>query len=119
MAMFSDRVDRIQVAQHWIRKHGYMLDRALDFYGKNKDRLQFLHVDYRDLVRDPLPVLQRIYAARNEQIDEGLRETFVSANEGNRQGKYGQHVYSLADFDMDESYVDQYTSHYQEFRKQL
>lgn len=119
MAMFSDRVDKIQVAQHWVRKHGYMLDRALDFYGKNKDRLQFLHVDYQDLVRDPLPVIQRIYAGRNDRIDEGLREIFLSANKRNGQGKYGRHIYSLSDFDMDETFVDQFTKRYQEFREQL
>lgn len=117
--MFSNRVDQKQVAEHWVRKNGYMLDRALAFRKANKHRLRFIDVDYKDLINDPLQILHRIYAGRNNLIDEKLEKIFTSANDRNRHGKYGRHTYHLSDFDIDESFIDLHTKEYQEFQKHL
>ncbi len=116
-AMFSDRVVEKEVAQHWVRKSGYMLDRALDFYDRNRYRLNFIHVEYEDLTRDSMNVLHRIYDAREEKIDEALEKTFMFANKQNKQGKYGRHIYRLSDFGIDKEFIDRYTNKYRELRK--
>ncbi len=117
--MFSDRVDENEAAQHWVRKSGYMLDRALAFREGNKQRLQFIDVDYTDLVRDSMPVLHRIYADRNDRIDEHLKKIFRSADDRNSQGKYGRHIYRLSDFGIDEVFIDQHVKKYREFMKRI
>ena len=117
--MFSDKVDQHEVAQHWVRKNGYMLDRALAFHEKNGHRLKFTDVPYRGLVDDSIEVIHRIYADRNENISPELEKIFIEANKQNGQGRYGKHLYSLDDFGIDEVYVDKHTKDYQLFQKKL
>lgn len=117
--MFSDQVDKNEVAKHWVRKNGYMLDRALDFHEKNGHRIDFTDVQYKDLVNDSMEVIHRIYSDRNEPISDDLEKIFTEANNKNGQGRYGQHIYSLADFGIDEKYVDEHTKKYQEFQQKI
>ncbi len=117
--MFSDRVDKHEVAEHWVRKNGYMLDRALKFHEENSHRTHFTDVAYKDLVEDSMKVMHRIYADRNEPISSELEKIFNESGNRNPKGKYGQHIYSLDDFGIDEKYIDKYTAAYQEFRQKL
>jgi len=55
-------------------------------------------VAYLDLVRNPMEVVRRIYARLGEHLTpeaEAKMERFLAENP---QGKFGRHVYSLADF---------------------
>ena len=117
--MFSDRVDKHEVAEHWVRKNGYMLDRALKFHEENSHRTHFTDVPYRDLVEDSMKVMHRIYADRNETVSSELEKIFNESGNRNPKGKYGQHIYSLDDFGIDEKYIDKYTAAYQEFQQKL
>ena len=118
-AIFSNRADRHQVAEHWVRKNGVMLDKALGFLRENNHRTLFTHLTYKELVEDTPEVMNRIYADRGEQISPELKQRFAEANAKNGQGKYGQHIYSLEDFGIDEKYIDQWTKEYQEFQRNL
>jgi len=118
-AMFSNQVDQREVARHWVRKNGYMLDRALDFHEKNGHRLEFTDVPYDDLVSDPIGVLHRIYSDRRETISSELEKIFNEANSKNHQGKYGKHIYSLQDFGINKKFIDQHTQKYQDFQRKM
>ena len=96
-----------------------MLDRALAFHEKNGHRTHFTDVQYSELVQDTMSVIDRIYAERNEPASAELKEVFKEANNQNPQGKYGRHVYSLADFRIDKAYIDKHTLDYQNFQNQL
>jgi hypothetical protein len=113
--LFSDKVDPNQVAKHWIRKNGYMLSKALEFYGSNKEKI-FTDVLYKELIADPMKVLHTIYEDRGEKISPKLLSIFENANQQNPQGKYGKHEYDLSDFGVDEAFIDSFTSHYQKFK---
>ena len=115
--LFSDKVDPGAVAAHWQRKTGYMLDRALDFHAKNNNTSLFTHVCFEQLVQDPMHILDEIYNHRKENISEELRARFLKTEAGNPRGKYGNHKYSLEDFGLDSSKVNEYTHHYQAFQK--
>ena len=117
--MFSNDVDKHEVAEHWVRKNGYMLDRALEFHEKNGHRIEFTDILYRDLVDNSIAVLNRIYKDRNETISPALENIFGEVNKKNYKNKYGRHFYDLADFGIDENYIDKYTKKYQEFQKTL
>jgi hypothetical protein len=117
--LFSDKVDKQEVAEHWVKKNGYMLTKALAFHEKNKERLLFTDVTYRELVKDPMKVLHRIYSDRNEDISPQLEKIFRDSNQSNPKGKYGKHVYSLYDFGIDEKYIDTFTKEYQLFKDKL
>jgi len=117
--MFSGKVDKHEVAGHWVRKNGYMLKKALDFIKDDHHSERFTHIRYKNLVEDAMGVMERIYADRGEQISPALKKLFEKANQKNGQGKYGQHIYSLKDFGIDEAYIDKYTNEYQLFREKL
>ena len=96
-----------------------MLSKALNFYEQNKDKYRFTNVHYSQLVEDPMNVLNRIYADRNETISPELERIFLEANQKNPKGKYGKHLYSMDDFGIDKAFIDQYTLDYQKFQKEI
>ena len=117
--IFSNSVDQHQVAEHWVKKNGYMLSKALNFYEQNKDNYRFTNVQYQQLVKDPMDVLKRIYIDRDETISPELEKIFLEANHKNPKGKYGKHLYSMNDFGIDKAFIDQYTLDYQKFQKEI
>jgi len=117
--LFSDTVDSQKVAEHWVKKIGYMLSKALLFHERNKDKVHFTDVTYNELVKDSMKVLHRIYSDRNEDISPQLGKIFHDSNQSNPKGKYGKHIYSLNDFGIDEKYIDSFTKEYQLFQEKL
>ena len=117
--LFSNAVDPYQVAQHWVRKNGYMLSKALEFHQANNHISLFTDVPYDHLVKDSMEVIKHIYKDRQETISPELMKVFVEANRSNPQGKYGVHKYELSDFGIDEHYIDQFTSAYQQFQRSI
>jgi hypothetical protein len=117
--LFSDQVDPVQVAQHWLRKTGFMLDRALDFHSRNNNTSLFTQVCFEQLVEDPMRILGEIYGHRQETISPELMKTFEETDQGNPRGKYGRHEYSLDHFGLDQSKVDHYTAKYRQFQESI
>jgi len=117
--IFSNKVDPHQVAEHWIKKNGLMLSKALEFYNLNKDKSLFTNVSYQQLVTDSIHILKRIYTDRNESVSPELEKIFRTSNQNNPKGKYGKHQYSLDDFGIDKAFIDQYTTDYQKFQQEV
>ena len=116
--IFSDQVDERQVARHWVRKTGYMLGKAIDYRYKGGNEAKFTDINYRDLVKDSVPAISQIYR-QNGGLQPELIEKFRKHELENPHRKNGVHQYSLADFGLTESDIDQHTSHYQEIFNQL
>ena len=51
--IFSSKVDRNEIAGHWVRKTGYMLQKAIDFREEGQNEMKFTDIDYTDLISDP------------------------------------------------------------------
>jgi hypothetical protein len=117
--LFSYKVDKHEVAEHWVKKNGYALSKALAIHEKNKERVHFTDATYRELVKNPMKVLHRIYSDRGEIISQQLEKLFHDSNHRNPKGKYGKHIYSLNNFGIDEKYIDAFTKEYQLFQKEL
>jgi hypothetical protein len=112
--MFSDTVDERQIAAHWVRKTGYMLDKALDYRGKPGNDSKFIDIRYLDLIRNSTGELDRIYQ-RNGGLTPELISRFETHEIENPHHKHGKHEYSLADFGLTEQDIDKYTLRYQRF----
>jgi hypothetical protein len=112
--IFSNHVDEKRIAAHWVRKTGYMLDKALDYRAKDNNPGRFTDIYYDDMVRNSEKELSRIYS-----LNGGLTPELISRFENHEREhphrKYGTHQYSLADFGLTESDIDKYTSRYQQF----
>jgi hypothetical protein len=71
-------------------------------------------VAYLDLVRNPMDVVRRIYARLGEHLTleaEAKMERFLAENP---QGKFGRHVYSLADFGFQSEAIEEQFRFYTE-----
>jgi len=115
--MFSDDVDERMIARHWVRKTGYMLQQALDFRLQGNNSENFLDIWYKDLIRDSMHELGRIYSL-DGGLNERLVERFRKHEVEHPHRKHGIHQYSLEDFGLSEADIDKHTSHYQEFMKE-
>jgi hypothetical protein len=112
--IFSDDVDVDRVGRHWVRKTGYMLDRALDYRMKEGNQEKFTDIYYKDLITDSLGELSKIYRHDGGMTDE-LAGRFRQHEAEHPHRKHGVHQYALADFGLTEADIDRHTSRYQQF----
>ena len=115
--MFSNSVDERKIAAHWVRKTGYMLEKALDFRFKANNNEKFVDIYYKDLVSESMRELGRIYSL-DGGLNAGLAERFRQHELEHPHRKHGIHQYSLGDFGLSEADIDRHTSHYQAFIKE-
>jgi hypothetical protein len=73
---------------------------------------RFIDVYYRDLVANPVQVLQQIHSALGETFTPADKKTAESFLIANRARKHGFHRYALADFGMDAADVNRRFSFY-------
>jgi hypothetical protein len=112
--IFSNSVDPKEVARHWVRKTGYMLEKGLQYRQTDKNGQKFSDVFYEDLVSNPIDQIRDIYR-KNHALKEGLEGYLIQADRENPKGKYGIHEYQLTDFGLSKQDLMQHTAHYHEF----
>jgi hypothetical protein len=113
-ALFSNRADLGRIAHHWVRKSGFMLEKALDYREKEGKDQKFTDVFYDRLFKDPIPDIKRIYQ-QNGGLSADLLEKFIKTDQANPYRKYGTHKYDLGDFGLTPSDIDEVTGHYTNF----
>jgi len=116
--IFSDEVDPNKIAQRWIRKTGYALDKTIEFRHQGNNDSLFVDVDYKDLVKDSMKEMDKIYKLDGGLTPE-LTKRFIRHEKEHPHQKHGVHRYDLADFSMTTTDIDKHTSHYQQFIKTL
>ncbi len=115
--IFSDQVTLERVAQHWVRKTGYMLSKGIQFRQDHPEE-RYTDVMYQDLVKTPLQVLDTIY--RNTgPITDGLRQRFQDSEKQNAQYRYGRHKYRLEDFSIPPETIERIVQQYDRFLTSL
>jgi hypothetical protein len=112
--VFCEGVDERKIAEHWVKKTGYMLDRALGDRAEGANDRTFTDVWYKDLVTDSHRELDRIYSS-NGGISPALTDAFRKHETEHHPHKHGKHQYALGDFGLTESDIDRHTSRYREF----
>ena len=112
--IFSNNVDTGSIARHWIRKTGYMLQKALEYRSRNDNQSKFIDIRYENLVTDSINELSRIYKMNGGLAEDQISRILQHEKEHPHQ-KHGVHKYALADFGLTEADIDNYTKHYQDF----
>jgi hypothetical protein len=109
--IFSSDVDERQVASHWVRKIGYMLDQAVEYRRQPGNDKKFTDIRYKDLISDSITGMEKIYQF-NGGITPGLTGRFRQHELEHPHQKHGVHQYSLADFGITASEIDACTKKY-------
>ena len=103
-SVFSDQVQPRAIGRHWLRKVQRMLDRSEQVRAARRG--QFVDVYYDDLLSDPLEQVRRIYQSAglelSEQASDAMRRTLARSP----QHRFGKHSYSLWDFGLSPSQVE-------------
>lgn len=114
-AIFSRSVKMDEVAEHWVRKTSYMLEKGLEYRSQRDNDDKFTDILYRELVSDPMDQLEKIYSPYGGFNGE-LSQLFHQAEMENPQGKYGIHEYKLSHFGLSrEELVARNASYFQLF----
>jgi hypothetical protein len=113
-AIFSDELSLQQVAEHWVRKSTYALQRGVEFRKKQSTQDRFLDIQYDELVENASGILEQIYRGQGG-IKAELMEKFKQAEQENPPQKYGTHQYSLDDFGLTKSDIEKRIKAYREF----
>jgi hypothetical protein len=112
--IFSDQSNEKQVADHWVRKIGYMLEQALEYRHKPGNDVKFTDIHYKKFITDSSGELAKIY-----NLDGGLTpellERFRRHETEHPHQKHGVHQYSLMDFGLTEADIEAHTSMYRRF----
>lgn len=101
------------IAQHWPDVLEESIRRVDAFRAANPDHL-VVDVHYRDLVREPVETMQRLYAALGEELTPEASDAMRAHVEARPKGKFGVHRYSLDDFGLDTDAVAERFTHYVE-----
>jgi len=109
-ALFSNAVSLKQVADHWVRKSTFILEKGIE-YRKTQARDKFQDIFYEDLVQDSIAELEKVYG----KMDESLGKKFAEAENNNPPMKYGKHVYSLDDFGLIKEDISEKIPNYRNF----
>ncbi len=97
--IFSDEVDAKEVAQHWLRKNGYAMNRALKFR-KNFPDINAVDIYYKNLITNPLECIKCIYDAYDISLKNSTTSAMKTFLTANKQHKYGRHRYHIKDFSL-------------------
>jgi hypothetical protein len=111
-AMFSNATSLKQVADHWVRKSTFILEKGME-YRITQPQEKFLDIKYENLVGDSQLELEGIYG----NVDDELRRKFETAENENPPQKYGKHVYSLEDFGLKKQDIIDKIPKYEQFFK--
>ncbi len=103
--VFSDEVDAPGVARHWLAKNASMVERALLTRAQYPEA--FLDLYYADVMQDPISQVERIYAFAGLDFSDAARQAMQASMQSNKKDRHGKHRYSLEDFDLDVSDVEQ------------
>lgn len=115
--IFSEQTTLERVAQHWVRKTGYMLSKGIQFRKEHPDE-KYTDVMYPQLVASPIASLKDIYRFY-DPITPELQQLFMETEKQNTQYRYGKHTYSLDDFGIRPEAMDSIVSMYAGFLKTL
>lgn len=109
--MLSDDVDPAEIGRHWMRKTRRMIDRCMEVRESAGDGA-FVDVSYYDLVADPVGELRRVCRAAGIDFGDEAERAAQAVSRRNVKNRHGRHVYSLADFGLDDQTVDRFCEPY-------
>jgi hypothetical protein len=105
-ADFRDRIARVW--PDWLMTMIERIDAYRDAHGSDR----FVDIRYQDLLADPLACVRRIYEKVGRPLTPDA-EAAMSAHKADQvQGKHGSHTYSLAEFGLDRSPIDERLADY-------
>jgi hypothetical protein len=100
----SDADHGAYLIRRWTEVSRAVIDRILDFRARHP-QLRFHDLHYRQLVADPVAAVRGIYEHFGERLEPLAEERIGTYAAAHRQGEFGAHRYSAAEFGLDQPSV--------------
>jgi len=114
--MNSDVVDPVLLGQECLNTWSAMLNnccKARDGY----DSKSFIDIYYKDLVKDPVGVVKKIYNHFNYTFNDDFETQINNYLVNNKKNKYGSHKYTLEQFELNYDKVKkEFENYYERFK---
>lgn len=104
--IFSQQVDPLEVAHHWLNKNIYMLQKTMTVR-KTIPNLKVIDIYYQDLVKDPVGSIRQLYEEINRPWNATIAQSIQQATVRNKKNKYGKHHYHMSDFGLSVSKIEE------------
>jgi hypothetical protein len=97
---FSDVDHRAYIARHWADVLEVCTDRIDDFRARHPGH-RFVDVPYAQLVKDPVAVVETIYAGAGLQLPSAAATKITEYIAAHPKGEFGRHSYRLEEYGLD------------------
>jgi len=99
---------------YWARHMSTAIERGLGFDATQGERAWCHHVQYADLMKDPVAAVEQLYAAFDERVTPLHRRRMQAWMRDRPQTAFGRHRYDLADFGLERAALDAEYAAYRE-----
>ncbi len=104
--IYTDHLDLKAIGQHWLNWLAIGIERSMQM-GQTIPAQQIYHLNYLDLVSEPIGTVCQIYDYFDYDFNPDLENNLKQYITQNPQHKHGVHHYSLEQFGLKESKVTQ------------
>ena len=103
--------DKVFIGKHWSNKLTRALNHCKNISEKHPDN--FLDLEFLNMIKDPIDEMKKIYAFIGEPFGEKTEVAMEAWREENKH-EMGAHKYSLEEYDLTESQINNNFSKYQQ-----
>lgn len=108
---FSDHVDAKSIGREWMEKIDMAMARVANFE-KQQGKDPFLHVQYPDLIGDPVSAIEKIYQAAGREVSDLFKRNIEYWMHKGEASNHGKHHYTAEEFGLSDSNIRQHFADY-------
>ena len=105
----TNSFDKNEIGHHWAHKLAKVLNHCMEVSNANNDN--FLNLEFSKMIKDPILEMNEVYNFIGEDFTDQAENAMKAWKEEN-QHEMGAHQYSLEEFGIESSFIDEYFSKY-------
>jgi len=105
----TNSFDKNEIGHHWAHKLAKVLNHCMEVSNENNDN--FLNLEFSKMIKDPILEMNEVYNFIGEDFTYQAENAMKAWKEEN-QHEMGAHQYSLEEFGIESSFIDEYFSKY-------
>ena len=105
----SNSYDKEEIGHHWANKLAKVLNHCMKISKLNKEN--FLDLEFNKMIKDPISEMTEVYNFIDEDFTDQAENAMKAWKEENKH-EMGAHQYSLKEFNLDDSFIDENFSEY-------
>ena len=105
----SNSYDKQEIGHHWANKLAKVLNHCMKISRLNKEN--FLDLEFNKMIKDPISEMTEVYDFIGEDFTHQAENAMKAWKEEN-QHEMGAHQYSLEEFGLESSFIDNYFQDY-------